>query len=106
MLKIDFNLFHYHESGTLKIIVRNGSIRLVIGVPQTRIKDGPDGFNHPDLAKGAIMNFFCWPPQRTLTVGPNQEYEIGPFIAYKIAFMQGDVSIEGDFCGQNKLSMS
>jgi len=94
--------FKYYEKGRLQITAI-GPTEITIGTPKTRIKEAKDGFNHPDLAAGALANFFCWPPQHVLLLNPQETYSIEPFVAFQI---RGNHQIEGQYYGEHKFSVS
>lgn len=104
MLKIT-DTFRYHENGQLILTVISGQVSIVVGTPKTGFKAGNDGFNHSDLAVGALFNFFCWPPQKVIILNPEEEFVIDAFVAYRIK-SAGTYKKEGDFCGEIKFSMS
>jgi hypothetical protein len=102
MLKINNpDKFFYHEEGKLKITALNVT-KITIGT-KCRIKEAKDGFNHPDLANGAIAYFFSWPPQKTIILQTGETFIIDEFVAYQI---KGDHTTEGVCHGKNKFFVS
>lgn len=100
MLKL-FKPFEYYETGDLTVVA-NGKVQIVLGTPPTRLKEGKDGFNHPDLAFGALANFLGWPPQKIIELSESETYTIEPFTAYQIT---GDFTTEGVQYGKHKFSL-
>ncbi len=93
MLKVR-NQFQYHERGTKIILAVGDAVQVEIGVPATKIKTGEDGFNHRDLALGALCNFLSWPPSNRKILMKGERLKLEAFTAYRI---QGEFELEGDF---------
>ena len=104
MLKLLSDKFVFHANGCLTYRVIRGEIALTIGTPKTRIKENREGFNHSDLAKGAIANFFCWGSQQVF-LRDGDSYVLGPFVAYRVDHIYGEYKMEGKIDGQIEFSL-
>lgn len=102
MLKIkNSKIFQYHEKGVKIFTAISEEFSIVIGVPKIGFKAGLDGYNHPDLALGALLNFFCWPPQKMIILKKYEQFSIEPFIAYNLNSIDL-YNVKGDFSGEYK----
>lgn len=87
----------------MRVTAVSDQVSITLGTPKTGFKAGADGFNHPDLAAGALFNFFCWPPQKEVILEPGDTLLIEAFVAYQI---KGVCKKEGDFSGEVNFSLS
>ena len=81
-------LFHkklvkYHEENE-GIITAISDCKITIGVEKIRLKEGKDGYNHSDLAKGAIQNFLSYDEPHSLELKAGETFSIQSFVAYAI----------------------
>jgi hypothetical protein len=102
MLKIkNSKIFTYHEKGIKVFTVISGELSVLIGTPKIGFKSDYDGFNHKDLALGALLNFFCWPPQKLIVLQNKEILSIEPFVPYNLSHT-GVYDVKGDFSGEYK----
>ncbi len=77
------NFFTYHEKNHVEITAIE-DCTVYIGTPPTKIKENNNGFNHNDLAKGSLLNFFSFPKQKQIFLKSKESIKIDSFVAYRI----------------------
>ena len=77
------NKCKYHEQSSA-VISAVTDCSITIGVAKTTLKEGRDGFNHADLAKGAIQHLLSYDEPKTQLLKQGSSLEIESFTAYQV----------------------